>query len=171
MELIEDAEKEKVFQEDDTLYTMLDMGDYIGHRDREWYQKSPERWFLMYMDKKDKSLHIEALVDDIGNYMRFVIENEKIKRVISVNRGRVFNDLIVDKSSSDLLGNSYSVLDGDIYSKEQYPLIDYLQHPLEYNIEGNELSGEIPSLDNISTFLKINEKLSNEIINGSTIKL
>ena len=174
MELIEDSEKRKVYKEEGTTYTMLDMGSYIGHRNRPWYQKPAPVWYLMSMDETTEkgTTHVESLVDDMGNYIRFIIENGPIRRVILLQGGMVFSDsvVIVDQDD-DGFGPNYSALDEDPYSEKRYPLESYILNPLPYDLKGEELPGEIPSLDILARYLEANNNLYNEIVNGEEAKL
>lgn len=66
-------------------FTLMDMGTYIGHRYRQWYETAPEIWKAMGIDieSKDpsKSIHSEFLVDDKGDLLRaLIIDSNGIKR-------------------------------------------------------------------------------------------
>lgn len=90
MELIDENNERKIYQEDNRIYTMVNMGDYIGHRSREWYQKGDDAWYLMFLDEyqnNDKIRHMEALVDYTGRYLRFIIEQGNEKRIVLVGNG------------------------------------------------------------------------------------
>ena len=84
MELVDGNDKRKIYRDGNRIYTMINMGDYVHHRSREWYEKAPENWFLMYYDEyQDNEIirHIETLVDQNGHYMRYII-NQGTESVI-----------------------------------------------------------------------------------------
>ena len=165
MELIEDLEKRKLFQEDGTTYTMLDMGSYVGHRNRPWYKHPAPKWYLMAMDDEVENVHVETLVDDKGHYIRFLIDKGPIRRVLLLHYGFVFSDTIVVPTEEGF-GKSYAALDGDAYSGEKYALEEYIASPKPFDLHGEAIPGEIPSLDIVTKYLNANNQLYEEIMNG-----
>lgn len=67
--------------------TLMDMGNYVGHRDRPFGSKEPQIWKTMNMEiqskETNKSFHVENLVDDQGRILRTLIQdgNSDIRRV------------------------------------------------------------------------------------------
>ena len=164
MKLVREEKKKKVFTEDNKIYYVLDMGSYVGHKSRQWYSSKPEIWILMASDEQCKdgeTLHIEALVDDCGDYMRFIMQKGDIKRVIQLQHGRVYSDTIDDSYST------YLCMDGDIYSPNQVALDEYLSYEPEFSLNDSIYEGEIPSNDSLGEFLHSNEKLRNALRNTS----
>ena len=41
MELVREEKNKKVFVENNKIYYMLNMGSYVGHRNRSWYASKP----------------------------------------------------------------------------------------------------------------------------------
>lgn len=68
------------------LFTLIDMGIYIGHRNREWWMQAPEIWKAMEIDIEandaEKNVQSEYLVDDHGAMLRALLKDSNgIKRV------------------------------------------------------------------------------------------
>lgn len=78
------------------LFTLIDMGIYIGHKTREWWMQAPEIWKAMEIDVEtnnpDKNIHTEFLVDDHGEMLRTLIKDSKgIKRIRIYNNDSPYN--------------------------------------------------------------------------------
>lgn len=165
MELVREEKNKKIFVEGNKTFYVANMGSYVGHRNRQWYSSKPEVWILMGMDEKCQDgeiLHIEALVDDRGDYMRFIMQKGDIKRVLQLQNGRVYSDSINDaREGKDLLGmgKTYSALDGDIYSDEQIPLYEYLSLEQRYTSNGETYDGEVPNNDVLKEYMLASENL------------
>ena len=165
MELVREEKNKKVFVENNKIYYMLNMGSYVGHRNRSWYASKPAFWVLMATDEKcndGEVLHMEALVDNRGDYTRFILQKGDIKRVLQLQYGRVYSDTISDtRNGSDPigLGVTYVAMDGDIYSDEQIPLNEYLSYEPEFSLNGEVFDGDIPSNDTIIDFLNRNSQI------------
>ena len=169
MELVSEDGKKKVYKDgDNKIYSMLDMGSYVGHRTRQWYESAPEVWMLMFYDEKredGQDMHIEALVDDKGNYMRLLIDLGDERRSIQIHNGMVYSDTVSKMSGTHdgLFGDTYVALDGDIYSGSKAPLNDYLVlNPIFY-LNDEVYEGELSNNDFILAFLQKNTELK-EII-------
>ena len=165
MELIKEDLNKKIFKDgDNKIYSMLNMGSYVGHRKREWYASAPEAWRLMFFDEKredGKECHIEALVDDNGNYMRFLIDLGNVRRAIQLHNELVFNDVIIENGDSldGAIGDTYVAIDGDIYFGPKVLLEEYLSTTPEFSSGDTVFKGEIPGNDLIAEFLNKNEEL------------
>ena len=81
MELVREENGKKIFVDGDRSYTMIDMGSYVGHMYRDWYEAAPEVWILMQSD--DGNSKIESLVDSNGQYIRFVADEGNVRRIIA----------------------------------------------------------------------------------------
>ena len=100
MRLVSNSEDNKQYALDkkdySVIFTLMDMGIYIGHRTREWWMEAPEIWRTMGIDieAKDpnKSIHSEFLVDDHGEMLRTLIKDSKgIKRIRIYNNDSPYN--------------------------------------------------------------------------------
>ena len=171
MELVREENNEKVFIGDNKVYYMLNMGSYVGHRNRPWYAAKPQIWILMATDEKCEDgeiFHIEALVDDRGDYTRFIMQKGDIKRVIQLQSGRVYSDTINDTRTvcdSLGLGETYVALDLDIYSIERVRLGEYLESDQQFSLNGENFDGDVPSNESLKEFLSANETLRKTIKN------
>ena len=147
MELIKEEENKLVYKDGNKIYTMLNMGNYIGHASREWWEETPDDWRLMFYEEKredGKKLFMEALVDQFGSYVHFGISLENKKRVISLKSGMVHSDLIVEKISSyGLLNESYVALNCDAYSSNRVLLNDYLSVRLPFRLGERVYEGDL----------------------------
>ena len=90
-----------------SLFTMLDMGSYVGHQYRDVFDTEKSEWRLMFKDDFDKDnnklRHTEALVDSLGYYSR-IIENDiqnNTKRVILCEGDRMEEDYIIDYNTGE----------------------------------------------------------------------
>ena len=166
MECILEEKTKRIYQDGNKVYTLLDMGAYVGHRSRQWYEKAPECWRLMFYDEKTedgKICHAEALVDQFGEYTRLIIEHGSTKRVLMFTMGTVHYDAIDDTSGvKDLLGlgKSYYSLNKDIYDSGRPRINDYLN--LEHTFiseDGKVFDKSIPSDSEVVDFFAMNDKL------------
>lgn len=169
MNLVREDKDKKIFIDgNNKFYSMINMGNYVGHRDREWYDSNPDVWVLMFYDEKrtdGKTLHIEALLDDEGNYIRFIIELEGQKRVIQLDNGKVFKDTITEiKDISDWpFGDEFIALDEDIYSRKCVLLDSYLNSNSSFYLGDRVYSGELSNNNLIFEFLRKNDELKEKL--------
>ena len=145
------------------MYTMLNMGSYVGNKSREWYEESPEVWKLMFLNEKAETgerKHIEALVDDRGDYIRLLVDSGGSRRVIQLSQGKVYSDIIVEKFDNDgMSGNSYVALDGDILSTNMVPLDEYLATPQKFVLDDKPYTGPLTDNSSIIDFISKGEEL------------
>lgn len=177
MELVLENKNQRVFEEGNKQYTMLNMGDYVGHRQREWYEDAPEAWYLMAMEEngnKPGCYHIESLVDDLGDYLSIIMTKGKTKRFLQLRGSFVLEDSIDDTSKGkDVLGfgKKFIALNKDIYDSDQVRLTDYLfTEPRFVADDGEVFSGEIPSNEDIAEYLETNQILRDTIKSSKTLK-
>ena len=165
MDLIREEVNKKIFVDgEDKIYSMVNMGSYVGHKHRQWYESAPEMWTLMFYDEKrddGQNLHMESLIDDSGNYTRFLIELGNQTRAIQIHNGRVYSDTITDYGRE--LGDSFVALDGDIYSSGSIPLRDYLITKPKFSSGDQLYEGELSNNDMIANFLNKDNELRESI--------
>ena len=158
MEIIENDKKEKVLIDkyDNFVkkYVFINMGDYVGYKTRQWYESAPDCFRLMICDQfqDDKIVsHIEALVDDSGEYSRIMVDKYGcFRRVILIDKGMILEDSlnkILENGFGEEISKSFE--SDNNFSKVK--LRDYLQEDdiLETN-------------DFVLEFLDTNEKFKNE---------
>ena len=73
-------------------YTIMNMGDYVGHKYRQWYEDTPEYWETMFItvESEDplKCLSGEFSIDSNGSFLNLIIKDkDDNKRVISAMQG------------------------------------------------------------------------------------
>lgn len=170
MELIKEEANKLVYKDGNKIYTMLNMGNYIGHASREWWEATPEDWRLMFYEEErgnGNNLLMEALVDQFGGYMHFWISLGNMKRVICLDGGMVYRDSIVEEISSDgLLGDSYVALNCDVYSSDRVLLNDYLNVRLPFKLGEQVYEGDLSDNSLIVEFLNKNDELRETMNQG-----
>ena len=158
MKLVVDTKNKKIFVDGNKRYQMIDMGSYV--RNVAWYESAPEVWTLMAFDEREEDgsvFHLEALVDNRGNYIRFILEKGNQKRVILIENGQVYSDTLTDN------GVTYLGVEEDIYTGNKYPLDEYLNSKVDYMSEGKIFSGKLTSNDTLKHFLSVNNELQNSL--------
>lgn len=163
MEIIKEEKTKKIFEENGKIYTLIDMGAYVGHRNRNWWENTPECWRLMFCDEKNndnETFHIEALVNDSGDYIRFLIEKDEVKRIINVTNDYVYQDFLFEKSNDLDFGEQYVALEKEIYDSDKLPLREYLkQNQTFYSNNKEKYNGETFGNEELLQFLLIGLEL------------
>lgn len=159
MEFIKDDEKEKILidKNDDFVkkYVFINMGDYVGYKTRKWYDDAPDCFRLMFCDQFQGNKivsHIEALVDDLGEYSRILIDKDGFRRVILINNGMILEDTVnkvLENGFLEEVSKNFKTKANNNYSNIK--LRDYLQ--------ANDILG---TNDFVLQFLDNNEKLLEE---------
>lgn len=75
---------EEHFNGDKYEISFIDMGIYVGHKERRWFQRPKSCWKPMFAEittKEGNQIHYETLVDDQGRIMRIILEEAGCKRV------------------------------------------------------------------------------------------
>ena len=118
MELVTENEQRKIFRDEETgkFYTMINMGEYVGYRNRDFWQNPNDAWFLMIYDeiKNDKKIsHMDALIDQSGNYTRIVLEQNSERKTMFL-RGNMISEVYTEK-----MNNSEKIPNYPYKSKEE----------------------------------------------------
>lgn len=167
MELIVNEEKRKIYQQGNKFYTVLDMGDYVGHKSRMVFEESEEYWVLMYYEDKDNNIKIESLVNEQGLYMRFLMDKNNVRRCIHLHDYSVYHDSVttVNKKTAVFdLGKSYTALDKQYYDDNQNPLLVHLNNkPVFYSRHGEIFEDDYVTNDVLIEFLLKNKELVDDI--------
>lgn len=173
MKLVLDEDKKKVYVEEgeiDRYYSMIDMGEYIGHSQRDWYETAPSNWFLMFYDEKDKNsqtlFHAEALVDQYGEYQRLILEEKGYKRVMQLQGDYIMSDIVYDNRNESFdgawVGKSYIGYEHDDNTKPLPRLSTYLLGDKEFKSEDGIILSEKPNDYRVTEFLLNNDNISLE---------
>lgn len=100
MRLVSSSDDNKQYALDKENYsmkfTLIDMGNYIGYRHRQWWQTPAEIWKTMEIDieskDSEKSIHSEYLVDDNGRMLRALMtDSNGLRRVRSYYNDSSYN--------------------------------------------------------------------------------
>ena len=158
MELIKEEKNKKIYSEDNKIYTVFDMESYVGH----------STWKLMVLDEtvEDDKIHIEALVDVLGDYMQIMADSKGTRRVLGIRNGMIYNDSVSELPITVdglFFTDTYYALNDDKYSENIILLTDYLSVPHEYTLDDKKYEGEIPSNDLFINFIAKDEEIRKEI--------
>jgi len=163
-----------VFSNGDEVFTFVDMGNYVGHNSRQWYEQPSSCFRLMFYDdnRGNQPVHIETLVDAVGDYSRIVVSSGNIKRVLLLNGNYVDEDSIyeMDSDNSFLPKNTYISFEDKYMEKPHPDLQSYL------SMEHKFLSSTLKAYNNdnfdnhIKRFFNFNRELSKLIDNQESVK-
>lgn len=156
--------------------------DYITFEDREGDYKSiytmvkldGSKWFLMFQDfynKNDKKLfHVESLVSENGEYVRFIVQSKDFERVVVTNGKYVVSDsMFVGPSNDDIYGlcNVYNSM-----TLNAQPLNDYLvDEPIFEDINGNRFETKVPTSKIIQRYILKNQVLRKQINDNKQLSI
>ena len=150
-----------------SVYTMVNVGDYVGFLHRDFAIKGDEEYILMFEEayKNDKHVfHVESLVSENGSYLRFIIETYNLERVISSDGLHVLGDTIFVKPDKNDIRGLSKAYNSNMVSDDML-LSDYLKlNPSFYDYEGAEYKSNIPGNRIIDNYIHINEELQKELI-------
>lgn len=129
MELVTENRKRKIFRDEENskFYTMINMGEYVGHRNRDFWQNPNDAWFLMMYDeiKNDKKIaHMDALVDSSGYYSRICLEQNGERKFMFLRNNIITETYVETMSNSEKIPN-YS------YKSKEEMLREFLDKNLE----------------------------------------
>ena len=167
MELLKEEKDKKVYIEGNKIYTILNVGNYVGYKYREWYEQAKEVWRLIFLDEKqdDKIIHMEALIDDLGNYTRFLVDDKTSRRIVNISDSLVYSDIIYNKN------NEYISLNEEIYSNKRVVIHEYfLNQHIFKNSNDEVFEGELSNNKIINEFLNQNDELVQDINREQHVK-
>lgn len=163
-----------VFHNGDEDFTFVDMGNYVGHSSRQWYEQSPSCWRLMFYDdnKSEQPVHIEALVDSAGDYSRILVHDGNIKRVLLLNGNLVDEDIIYEmgSDSSFLPKKAYISFEDKFMEKPHPDLQSYLSMEHKFLSNTSEVYNQNNYDNYINRFFNYNLELSKVIDNQDSVK-
>ncbi len=171
MELVCDSFDRKVYEDDDKEYIVMDNGSTIGRAYREWYEEVPEVWMLMKYNDKTNNIHIDAKINEQGEYDSFDIRSngnyshECYIRTIKLYRGCVYSDCVAKLNYKDSRLNKYYVaIDIDKYRESKTSILDYLSYEQNFK-NGNEMISMLKTNKSLIDFIQNKDilyELSNE---------
>lgn len=177
----EDKERIVLMSDEENLhkdYTILNMGNYVGHRNRSIFELAPEYWKLMFYTEADlnsnKQTNVEALIDEQGNYIRILVEQFPLTRVLLIDDKTVLADWIIDGDCSRK-HKSGILYKASVDEISGVSLDDYLmkEHPLFYygNTKTECFLGNYPTNNYIISFLQSGTAIKEKIAKFNTRKL
>ena len=162
MNLLRGDRRKRVYAGDNNqLYTMINMATI-----ENWQDDQKSLWRLIFSDEineENEKIHIEAQLDDEGNYNRFLIDYKNQKRSLVIRRGLVVSDRVYTDVSSDGMPNkTYTAKDEQ--SDKPETLSEYLLRKQKFKSALNEkLHSYIMNNDLVTDFLNINTELIEDI--------
>jgi hypothetical protein len=139
------------------VYTMVNMGDYVGFIDRSFSEKGMDDYYLLFLDgyvNDEKLFQVESLVSESGKYIRFIVIFKDFERVIRTDGEYVISDTIFAHDTaynSDILYMDYEL---DYYLKQSLRFI---------SPNDEEYKCEVPTSKIIEQFISKNKELKEEI--------
>ena len=184
MELISEENNKKIFvDEEQNEYTMVNVGYYVGSRQRQWYEQANDEWRLMSAKVKQdngKTVYMSAIIEDSGKYQCLNLSVGNICRELLLRSHFVWSDKIKVKDEEEYLelpnGNklempvvkSYTALER-MGREPAIPLNEYVTMPHVFKDEDEieVFNGEMPSDELLIDFYNKNSELI-ELINNNT---
>ena len=165
MEFEEQENGNLVYKNGEKVYTLVNMKDYVGSRNRDPYENATDCWRLMFYDEKREkdTIHIEALVDTSGYYSRIMVVSDKFRRTIMLKGNFVEEDKIFEMNSeNDFIPTSVYVAYEDPFQEKRPLEFDkYIEKKVPFLSEDNKTySGVVSSNDLIVDFVNSNIELS-----------
>ena len=64
------------YEDENGIYTLVDMGEYVGHASRDVFDKVYSCWRLMFYEGKNNNfpINISALVDSMEHHYLLIME-------------------------------------------------------------------------------------------------
>ena len=155
-----------IYRNENKEYKFINMGEYIGYNTRQWYESAPVCYRLMaYNESQDDGvLHIEALIDSIGDYSRLIVKKGIEERVISLSGKFICEDVVyvMGDSNEFIPRDRYVAFEDDYATKVKYE--DYFGKEKTFVSEsGKTYEGEVTKDDYITNFMRKNVELSHMV--------
>ena len=159
-----------VFRSGDKEYKFVNMGEYIGYNSRSPYDKVPEVYRLMAYNETqtDGVLHIEALIDPLGEYSRLIVTKGLAERVLALSGKYVVEDLVnvMGDSNEFVPKDRYVAFEDDFENKRE--VSEYLGTDKTFKSDSGEVyNGEVTKDSYIQEFMQKNLELSHTVVPDS----
>lgn len=171
MQLIYQDDNKKMYLEKgvvDKIYTFINIRDYAGYKNGDWYEDKESYWKLMFCEEYDnknyKKLNIEATCDKNGNYIKLLLEQDCIERTIMIKDGGVLYDVVEDKVNqkygvaSKFVGYEHENLNLELPKIEDYLLMD-----IKYKTSDGKVIKKYPDNLKVLEFLETKNKNKTKI--------
>ena len=70
------------------IFTLLDMGEFVGHENRHWYEEAEPFWttskIKVYSEDPNKRVNGSLLIDSRGRFLSLIIEDEEGNKRITI---------------------------------------------------------------------------------------
>ena len=173
-----DDQNRIVYTNGTTSFIMLNMGEYVGHTSREYYDDVEPVWKLMGYEhhREDGKIEYgEALIDEYGQYSRMMVDIDNIRRVLYFSGQVVLSDdIFVADEEPDEFGISsyYNAFTGSIYLQDRMVSIkDYTARKHEFvNPSGQIYEGIVPDDSSYINFYYMNYLLRQRMEEGKKVK-
>lgn len=147
-------------------FKFVNMGEYVGYNTRNLNDPVPDCYRLMAYneDQPDGVLHIEALIDPLGNYSRLIISKNLSERVVVLSGRFILEDYVslADDSNEFVPKDKYIAFEDDFESKKLFE--EYLQEAKTFKSdEGKTYSGDLTKDEYITYFLQKNQEYSHAV--------
>ena len=144
------------------VYTMVNMGDYVGFLGRSIEDKRKDNYMLLFLDgfKNEKEIfHAEGFVSEEGKYIGFLIETKEFERVIKTDGEYVLSDVIYVKPNYENM-NKTTVGYQSINLRNALLIEDYLKEDIHFvNPQNEEFKTEAPLSKIIELLINKNNEL------------
>lgn len=153
------------YEDENGVYTFVDMGVYVGYTSRDWWVVPPECWRLMFYESKNDNqpIKIEALVDRFsGDYIKLMVTLKDMKRVLMIKYGDVEQDTVFHEAEGSMVPDkSYHAFNDPYQRKIRPKLAEYLgqNHRFVADDGNDEYTGDVTSDTHIINFLNSGRNL------------
>lgn len=167
-------EETRVYIDGNATYTIVNIGKYVGRNNDFKNQETPEYWKLMVLEKEMfdvNDIRIDALIDETGEYVRFVMVCGWLKRTILFDKDNVIYDCVentLDIAKKNILGSVYKSKNND-FNKKKVSISEYFSQEVTFiSLEGNLLENNPLTNGEIRMFFIKNEELPIEKVDIKT---
>ena len=163
-----------LFRDGNKAYKFVNMGEYVGHMSRSWDEASPDYYKLMTYNEtsEDGVLHIEALIDSIGDYTRLIVKKGDTERVVSLSGVTVLGDVVYVMGDGDDIfpKRKYVAYEGNLENRKT--IQEYFQGKHYFKSkDGEEFTGEVVDDRYVIDFLSKGEELKSSITSDKEGKM
>ena len=174
MKLWSSDEEKRIYIDENSTYTVLNVSKYVGHKNCSKNTEIPECWKLMILEKEMfdvNDIRVDALIDEAGEYVRLVMVCGWLKRTILFNKNMVIYDCVENNlgiSAKNILGSVYKSINND-FNKKVVQIDEYLNQEVKFiSLDGTLLEKNPLTNEEIKTFFAKNEELSNDKLDVKT---
>lgn len=154
-----------LYRDGNKEYKFINMGEYVGYTTRDWYEEAPECYRLMAYNEtqEDGILHIEALIDSLGDYSRLIVKKGSEERVIALSGKHVLEDVVYVMEDDEIIPKDrYVALENDFEHRRN--IEDYFDNEHTFrSSKGEKYTGEVIKDAYVINFIRKNAELSHTV--------